>query len=166
MVTALVGTDIVGSFPAVEMRKVDMRAYNADKPLWEKRELILYRLLRPLPSDGTDGWDANAHVCVHAYAVDRNGLTMLCNLAGIGDRFGRAASLSYSLVVHVNVAEAVMEGNGWWVQEAGFPRAGAGRGMIVSRVWSPGGVHVATEYQDGLCQAFEERRGMWREEKL
>jgi hypothetical protein len=45
MVTALVGTDIVGSFPAVEMRKVDMRAYNADGPLLERRELVLYRLL-------------------------------------------------------------------------------------------------------------------------
>jgi hypothetical protein len=36
MVTALVGTDIVGSFPAVEMRKVDMRGYNTDRPLSER----------------------------------------------------------------------------------------------------------------------------------
>lgn len=160
MLTALAGTDIIGTFPALDMKKVDMAAHNAGRPLHEQRELILYRLLEPLPSDGgADGWwDANAHVCAHAYAVDRNGLLMLGNLLGIGDRFGRAASLSYSLVVHVNAAEAVMEGDGWWVQECCFPRAGAGRGVIMSKIWSPGGVHVMTEYQDGLCRAYEEKK--------
>jgi hypothetical protein len=164
MLTALVGTDIVGTFPGLDMKKVDMTAYNAGKPLHEQRELILYRLLRPLPSDGTDGWDANAHVCAHAYAIDRNGLLMLGNLLEIGDRFGRAASLSYSVVVHVNAEEAVMEGEGWWVQECCFPRAAAGRGVIMSKIWSPEGVHVLTEYQDGLCRAYEEARA--RLEKL
>lgn len=151
------GTNIVGTFPAMDMKKVDMTSFNRGKPLHEKRELILYRLLRPLPSDGTDGWDANAHICAHAYAIDRNGLLMLANLLGIGEAFRRAASLSYSLVVHVNAEEAVMKGDGWWVQECCFPRAGAGRGVIMSKIWSPEGVHVMTEYQDGLCQAFEEK---------
>lgn len=159
MVTDFVGKDIVGSFPGVDMKKVDMTAYNAGKPLHEKRELILYRLLTPLPSDGTDGWDANAHICAHAWTIDRNGLLMLGNLLGIGHAFGRAASLSYSLVVHVNAEEAVMEGDGWWIQECCFPRAAAGRGVIMSKVWSPEGLHVATEYQDGLCQAAEGSRG-------
>jgi hypothetical protein len=112
MLTSLIGTDVVGTFPAVDMKKVDMTSYNKDKPLHEQRELILYRLLRPLPSDGADGWDANAHICAHAYAIDRNGLLMLGNLLGIGNAFGRAASLSYSLVVHVNAEEAVMRGDG------------------------------------------------------
>lgn len=165
LVVKLVGPDIVGTFPAVDMKKVDMAAFNKGKPLHEQRELILYRLLKPLPSDGTDGWDANAHICAHAYTIDRNGLLMMGNLLGMGDAFGRAASLSYSIVVHVNAEEAVMEGDGWWIQEASFPRVGAGRGLIVSKVWSPEGLHVATEYQDGLCQAFE-RKGGRSAEKL
>jgi hypothetical protein len=159
MVTEAVGTDIVGTFPIVDMKKVDMTSYNKGKPLYEQRELILYRLLTPLPSDGTDGWDANAHICAHAYTIDRNGLLMLGNLLGLGHAFGRVASLSYSLVVHVNAEEAVMTGDGWWIQEACFPRAGAGRGVIMSKVWSPQGLHVATEYQDGLCQALEGNGG-------
>lgn len=151
---------MVGTFPAVEMKKVDMTAFNACRPLHQRRELVLYRLLKPLPADGTDGWDANAHVLVHAFVADRNGLLMVGNHLGFGRKFGRAASLSYSFVVHVNAPEAVMrsEDPGWWVQEVCFPRAAAGRGIVMSKIWSPQGVHVATEYQDGLCKAFEERR--------
>jgi hypothetical protein len=147
----LVGDGVVGSFPIVDMRKVDASAYNAGRPLHERRELILYRLLAPLPAEGSD---ANAHVLVHAFEADRNGLLMLGNHLGFGWKFGRAASLSYSFVVHVNVEEAVMhyEDPRWWVQEVCFPRAAAGRGIIMSKIWSPDGVHVATEYQDGLCR--------------
>jgi acyl-CoA thioesterase len=149
-----VGTDIVGSFPIVDMKKVDMSSFNKGKPLHERRELILYRLLEPLPAEE----DANSHIVVHAYTVDRNGLLMLGNQMGMGKKFGRAASLSYSLVVHVNADEAVMKGEGWWVQEVMFPRAAAGRGIVESKIWSPEGLHVATEYQDGLVQAYEARR--------
>ncbi|KAK3954539.1 thioesterase-like superfamily-domain-containing protein [Pseudoneurospora amorphoporcata] len=193
-VRALVGEDVVGRFPVVEMRKVDMSAYNEGKPVHERRELLLYRLLRPLPlaSDGNgDGMhDANNHAIVHAYVVDRNGLLMACNHLGMGWTLGKAASLSYSLVFHTNVDECVMrygaretgldlnpdwesrsrggkaqgEDPGvWWIQEAWFPRAGAGRGIVESKIWSPGGVHVATEYQDGLIRSFEkeEQKPKW-----
>ena len=79
---------------------------------------------------------------------------------GIGDRLGRAASLSYSFVVHVNPAQTVMQYSGddhndrlqWWIQEACFPRVEAGRAIVMSKIWSPQGVHVATEYQDGVLR--------------
>lgn len=135
------------------MRKVDMAAHNAGKPVHERRELLLYKLLRPLPP--AEGGDANAHVVAHAFVADRNGLLVAGNHVGFGHAFGRAASLSYSFVVHVNAEEAVMrEEEGWWVQEMWFPRTGAGRGIVESKIWSPGGVHVATEYQDGLIQGL------------
>lgn len=139
----------VGTFPIVEMRKVDMTGFNEGKPLHERRELLLYRLLAPLPRS-----DPDAHVMVHAYAADRNGLLMIGNHIGFGFSFGRAASLSYSFVVHVNPSDAVMEfgENEWWIQEAIFPRVEAGRGIIMSNIWSPNGTHVATEYQDGIIQ--------------
>lgn len=186
---ARVGNDVVGQFPIVEMRKVDMSGYNEGKPVHERRELLLYRLNKPLPSDGTDGYTANDHAIVHAYVVDRNGLLMACNHLGMGWTLGKAASLSYSIVFHTNVEECVMkhgsrdsdldlepdwekrslgkaegEDEGvWWIQEAWFPRAGAGRGIVESKVWSPGGVHVATEYQDGLIRSFEkeEQKPKW-----
>jgi len=57
------------------MRKVDMSSWNAGRPYDERRELILYRLLAPLPTqnaDGTsNGWGANSHLLVHAYESDR-----------------------------------------------------------------------------------------------
>jgi len=79
---------------------------------------------------------------------------MLANHLGF-EVAGRIATLSNSYVVHCNVNEAVMEygEDQWWIQEWNFPRAGAGRGLHVSKIWSPKGVHVATAYQDGLCVA-------------
>ncbi|KAI1414774.1 Thioesterase/thiol ester dehydrase-isomerase [Hypoxylon sp. FL1857] len=138
-----------GTFPAVDMKKVDMTAFNEGKPLHERRELLLYRLLAPLPAD-----DPDSHILTHAYEADRNGLLMIGNHIGFGYDFGRAASLSYSFVVHVNFEDAVMAfgENEWWIQEACFPRVEAGRAIIMSKIWSPSGVHMATEYQDGIIQ--------------
>ncbi|KAK4186695.1 thioesterase-like superfamily-domain-containing protein [Podospora australis] len=156
-VVSLVGADQVGTFPIVDMKKVDMTAYNEGKPVHERREILLYRLLKPLPSneDGKTGYDANAHVLTHAFVADRNGLLMAGNHIGFGWSLGRAASLSYHFVMHVEAEAAVMrEQDGWWVQEVWFPRSGRGRGIVESKIWSPKGVHVASEYQDGLIQGF------------
>ncbi|KAI0198071.1 Thioesterase/thiol ester dehydrase-isomerase [Astrocystis sublimbata] len=164
----------VGLFPGVDMRKVDMRAYNKDRPFHEKRELVLYKLLAPLPttdasetvqgsSTGDEGGDEkcaiegpDAHVGTHAYAADRNGLLMIGDHAGFGDEFARAATLSWSFVVHVNPDDVLMtysDGDDqWWVQEACFPRVQAGRGIVHVKIWSPRGVHVASMYQDGIIR--------------
>lgn len=132
-------------FPILDMHKVDMTAFNASKPLPERRQLIFYRLHKPLPEA-----DANAHILCHAFEADRNGLIMLGNHLGYGYGMGAVATLSYSFYVHVNAAEAVMKGDGWWLQEVHWPRVSAGRGMMESRLWSPEGVHVASGYQDGI----------------
>ncbi|KAH6612239.1 thioesterase-like superfamily-domain-containing protein [Chaetomium sp. MPI-SDFR-AT-0129] len=180
-IVELAGSDQEGKFPIAKMRKVDMTVYNEGRPMHEKRELLLYKLLRPLPPPavaseegvtiegkepgGDRPWwaDTSAHVAAHAYVADRNGLLVVGNHAGFGHAFGRAASLNYTLVVHVNADEAVMHGSveegdgddgGWWVQEMFFPRVAAGRGIVESKIWSPSGVHVATEYQDGLVQGM------------
>ncbi|KAK4098928.1 Thioesterase/thiol ester dehydrase-isomerase [Parathielavia hyrcaniae] len=181
----LAGADQAGRFPVAEMRKVDMRGYNEGRAVHERRELMLYRLRRPVlrldvggcggrgeekvevkaevggDGGGGRGWDhddANSHVVAHAYVADRNGLLLVGNHVGFGYSLARAASLSYTFVVHVNAEQAVMredEGDGWWVQEMFFPRTAAGRGVVESKIWSPLGVHVATEYQDGLVQGLE-----------
>ncbi|KAL2142562.1 hypothetical protein VTI28DRAFT_1065 [Corynascus sepedonium] len=144
----LVGTDEAGNFPVATMRKVDMTAYNVGRPVHERCELMLYKLHAPLPTS-----DANAHIVAHAYVADRNGLLVVGNHVGFGHAFSRAATLSYTFVVHVNPELAVMrEEDGWWVQEMYFPRVAAGRGIVESKIWSPTGVHVASEYQDGLVQ--------------
>lgn len=158
-IVAAVPRDFVDTFPAVEMRKVDMTPYNEGRPVHERRDLVLYRLLAPLPAS-----DPNAHVLVHAFEADRNGLPMIGNHVGIGLNYGRGASLSYSFVVHVNSADAVMKygEDQWWVQEVCFPRVEAGRGVLMCKIWSPEGVHIATEYQDGILQSGKrptEKRG-------
>jgi acyl-CoA thioesterase len=167
-IVAMVGEDQVGAFPAVEMKKVDMKAFNEGKPVHERVELILYRLLKPLPSDGTEGWDVNSHAAVHAFTIDRNGLLLMGNHIGFGWCMDKVASLSYTLVFHGNPEEVVM-GHGeddWWIQEARFPRAGAGRGIIESKIWSPAGVHVATEYQDGVITGFGDALAVQEKGKL
>lgn len=141
-----------GTFPIVDMHKVDLTAYNEGKPVPERRELLLYRLKAPLPAD-----DPNSHVCVHAFESDRNGLLMIGNHVGLGWNLGTAASLTYKFVIHVNADQAVMRDpsgpdEGWWIQEASFARVGQGRGALVCKMWSPEGIHVATGYQDGIVR--------------
>ena len=134
-----------GSFPMLDMYKVDMTSFNTGKPVSERRQLIYYRLHKPHSEH-----DINAHIAVHAFEADRNGLIMLGNHLGYGYSMGPVASLSYSFYVHVNGDEAVMRGDGWWIQEIWWPRVSAGRGMQETRIWSPEGEHVASGYQDGM----------------
>lgn len=147
-----------GGFPMLDMYKVDMTAYNADKDTPERRELLLYRPHKPIAED-----DPDAHIVTHAFEADRNGLLMLTNHLGWGYSLGTVASLSYAFYVHVNAEEAVMKGDGWWIQEACWPRASAGRGLLESRIWSPEGKHVASGYQDGL--ALPSKKGVWWKKK-
>jgi acyl-CoA thioesterase len=145
-----------GGFPMLDMYKVDMTAYNADKDTPERRQLILYRPHKPIAED-----DPDAHIVAHAFEADRNGLIMLTNHLGWGYTLGSAASLSYAFYVHVNAEEAVMKGDGWWIQEVCWPRTGAGRGLLESRIWSPEGKHVASGYQDGM--ALPSKKGLeWK----
>ncbi|GAB0132391.1 hypothetical protein EsDP_00000829 [Epichloe bromicola] len=134
-----------GAFPMLDMYKVDMSEYNENKEVPDRRQLILYRPIKPVPKD-----DVNGHIACHAFEADRNGLTMLANQLGYGFNMGMAASLSYSFFVHTNPQDAVMDGEGWWIQEINWPRVGASRGMLESRIWSPDGKHVASAFQDGI----------------
>lgn len=134
-----------GQFPMLDMYKVDMQDFNAPLPISERRQIVYYRLHKPLPED-----DTNAHIVTHAYESDRNGLIMLGNHLGYGFNMGLAASLSFSFYVHVNAEEAVMRGDGWWIQEVYWPRVSAGRAMMETRTWSPEGKLIASGYQDGI----------------
>ncbi|KAF9878071.1 acyl-thioesterase [Colletotrichum karsti] len=126
--------DASGHFPIVDMHKVDLTAWNEGKDVTERRELLFYRLRGPLPAD-----DPNAHALVHAFESDRNGLLMIGNHIGLGWSLGVAASLTYAFVIHVNVDQTVMKDpsgpdDGWWIQEVSFPRAGQGRGALMSEL--------------------------------
>ncbi|KAG5997563.1 hypothetical protein E4U43_002613 [Claviceps pusilla] len=145
LITALFPGAGHGAFPILDMYKVDMSAYNEDKEVPDRRQLMLYRPMKPIPKN-----DINGHIACHAFEADRNGLTMLANHMGYGTNMGMAATLSYSFYVHTNPEDAVMEGEGWWLQEINWPRVGASRCMMESRIWSPEGRHVASAYQDGM----------------
>ena len=147
-----------GDFPFLDLHKVEMDDYNKDKPLSDRRELIFYRLCKPIPRE-----DINAHILCHVFEYDRNGLLMLANHLGYGFNLGVVGTISASFFVHVNGKEAVLEGDGWWLQEVKFPRFSAGRGMMESTHWSPDGKHVASGYQDGLVLPVAEKK---REKKL
>ncbi|KAK7999195.1 hypothetical protein PG991_014870 [Apiospora marii] len=115
-----------GTFPCVDMKKVDMEDYNRGRPLHERRELILYRRIlspaeqekkrkreserhRKKKGDKEDMEDPDAHILTHAFEADRNGLLMAGNHVGFGSSLARAATLSYSFVVHVSPEEAIMD---------------------------------------------------------
>ncbi|KAG6036343.1 hypothetical protein E4U41_005750 [Claviceps citrina] len=145
IITALFPKAGHGAFPMLDIHKVDMSAHNDGKEVPDRRQLMLYRPTEPMPED-----DVNGHIVCHAFEADRNGLVMLANQMGYGMNMGMAATLSYSFYVHTNPGDAVMDGHGWWIQEITWPRVGAGRCMMESRIWSPDGKHVASAYQDGM----------------
>ncbi|KAI5460895.1 thioesterase-like superfamily-domain-containing protein [Mariannaea sp. PMI_226] len=153
IITALFPDAGQGAFPMLEMRKVDMTEYNADKPVPDRRELILYRPLKPIPRE-----DLNMHIVCHAFEADRNGLIMQSNHLGYGYNLGVAATLSFSFYIHTNPEEAVIEDDGWWVQEVYWPRYVSGRGSMITLAWSPEGKHVATGYQDGIIFPMQTER--------
>jgi hypothetical protein len=61
----------VDPFPGLDMRKVDMAAYNDTRETLDKRQLQYYRVLGPMPRVDED---PNLHAAAHLYASDRNGL--------------------------------------------------------------------------------------------
>lgn len=137
-----------GACPVLDIYKVEMPDEKMTQPMPDRRQLILYRLLHPLPES-----DINSHVLCHAFGADKNGLLMAANHLNWGEETdGTIASLSYSFYVHVNAEDAVMKDGAWWVQEVTWPRADACRVMMESRIWSPEGVHVATAFQDGVVR--------------
>lgn len=158
------GAGLAGTFPALEMRKVGMGAYNAVRPMHQKRELILYRLLLPMAADEPK---PNLHALLHAYVGDRNGMLMAANFMGLGNGNAKLiTTLSNTFIVHTNVEDAVMHREGgtedpsgggrgeWWTYEVAYPRVANGRVMMEGKTWSPEGVHVATVYQDGVVRAW------------
>jgi hypothetical protein len=61
----------VDPFPGLDMRKVDMAAYNEPRETLDRRQLQYYRILGVMPSVEED---PNMHAAAHLYASDRNGL--------------------------------------------------------------------------------------------
>ena len=61
----------VDPFPGLDMRKVDMAAYNDPRGTLDRRQLQYYRVLGDMPSVAED---PNLHAAAHLYASDRNGL--------------------------------------------------------------------------------------------
>jgi hypothetical protein len=169
-----------------------MSAHNDALCPLDRRQLILYSIRGSLPpilkspppaKSRTISYkrEANLHACTHLYASDRNSLFIIPNHLGLGDKFTRMASLSHTVIFHVdaeqlflpneptdkppNAAPTQMEGNGsanpdpkakerkWFVQESWTTRVSGGRGLHTSRLWDPeSGVHLATTIQDGLIR--------------
>jgi hypothetical protein len=150
------------TFPAVEIRKANMSAYNAsvgadtDPSLY--RQLSFYRPLRPVPHD------LNLHICAHLFASDRNSLFLITNALGTGDAVGKMGSLSHGVVIHVRGEDMVIDKDVWWCQEAWTDRSGGGRGMHGSRIWK-GDICAASTWQEGLIRTSHGTR-VFRKGKL
>jgi acyl-CoA thioesterase len=172
-----------------------MSAYNDPLQPIDRRQLIFYSVRGSLPSPSAPqssahpkasslSKEANLHAVAHLYASDRNSLFIIPNHLGVGDKFTRMASLSHTVIFHVeadklfapdepadrppNAAPTEMDRSGsierpdarkWFVQESWTTRATGGRGLHTSRLWDPDtGVHLATTIQDGLIRLKSDAR--------
>lgn len=168
-------------FPGVEVRRVDMGAYNNTQKVRENpdlyRQLQYYRFLGS-PEGGDDsagpskdeeerdarGEYDNLYACAHLYSSDKNSLFIITTALDMEERFMQMASLSHTVVFHALEKPLRMFDWGssrekkWFVQEASTSRSGENRGLHESRLWAPDGTLVATTLQDGMIRVREKER--------
>lgn len=148
----------VNDFPGLDIRKVNMTAFNTSKSPEDHRQLLYYRpyglLRKDLP---------NLHACAHLYASDRNSLFLISNSVGFGDQVGKMGTLSHSVMFHVNSEDLLLSEQDWWCQEAWTSRSGGGRGMHESHIWRNDEILIASTWQDGLVR--KEREGVVHQQR-
>ncbi|KAF2397700.1 Thioesterase/thiol ester dehydrase-isomerase [Trichodelitschia bisporula] len=143
----------IDPFPGLQSRKVDMSAYNEGKATLEKRQLQYYSIIGDMPPVKEQ---PNLHACAHLYASDRNGLFPIPNFLDLGDQYQAIASLSHTVILHVEADGLNMIGPTgkpyWFLHEIEVTRIAHGRAMTNYKLWREDGVHVATCVQDGLLR--------------
>lgn len=140
--------------PGLDTRKADMTPYNKSLSPFERRQLYYYRVIGTLPPD------PNMHACAHLYASDRNSLFIVANHLDVSDRFTEGfratmASLSHTVVFHVSDKDLMMsdgDNRKWFCKEDWTTRAAGGRGIHNGRLIAPGGLHVASSWQEGMVR--------------
>lgn len=141
--------------PGLDTRKVEMAPHNEPLSPFQRRQLYYYRVIGTLPPD------PNLHACAHLYASDRNSLFIVANHLDVGKSFQQGytqmGSLSHTVVFHVPATDLMMikdEGAErlWYCKEDWTTRAGGGRGIHNSRLVGPGGIHVASSWQEGMVR--------------
>lgn len=167
-------------FPGVEVRRVDMGAYNDTREVRESpdlyRQLQYFRFIgspegaddSTKPSkeeeerDATGEYD-NLYACAHLYASDKNSLFVITSALGL-EMIVQMASLSHTVVFHglgepLRMIDWRSGGERkWFVQEGSTSRSGENRGLHESRIWGPDGTLVATTLQDGMVRVKDKER--------
>jgi hypothetical protein len=150
-------TGINEPFPGLQMHKVFMGPFNAQKHPLDRRQLIMYREIGSIPRD------PNMHLCAHLYASDRNSLYIVANHFDIGNDWTQMSSLVHTVIFHADMDDLwfqpgearseldTVDGR-WFCKEDWSDRVAAGRAMFHSKVWSANGKHVATMMQDGMIR--------------
>jgi len=166
--------DHAETFPGVEIRKVDMKAYNGEVveggggKAGDWRQLCFYRVLQdeidtPQSPDATIKPDPetdtlNLAACAHIYASDRNSLFLIQRALGYEMRQASAGSLSHTVILHgspryLTLTNASDGKAKWFVQEAWTSNSGENRGCHESRLWDfEAGRILATTVQDGMMR--------------
>lgn len=172
-------------FPGLDVRKVDMTAYNQTDEVRQNphtyRQLAYYRLkgspADPCYSDADEirtreasGEYDNLYACAHMYSSDKNSLLLVPRALGI-ERWESMASLTLTVIFHQHGdalrmidwdAAPTKEGDKlpkkWFIQEGWTPRSGENRCVHESWLWSPDGTLLATTIQDGMLRLFNPDR--------
>ncbi|KAL2865393.1 acyl-CoA thioesterase [Aspergillus lucknowensis] len=170
-------------FPGLDVRKVDMKEYNANREVQSSpekyRQLTLYSLKGSPGEDSVpegieeirkreeSGEFDNLYACAHMYSSDKNSLLLIPRALRI-KTWSAMASLTLTVVFHLHgeplrmidwnavLGDASSElPKKWFIQEGWTPRSGESRGMHESWLWSPDGKLLATSYQDSMLRLNE-----------
>jgi acyl-CoA thioesterase II len=165
-------------FPGLDVRKVDMQAYNHAEEIKQHperyRQLTQYRLkgspdedpnatLKQIQEREAAGKYDNLYACAHMYASDKNSLLLIPRALGI-KHWTEMASLTLTVILHRHAEpmrmidwEMVTEGDNelpkkWFVQEGWTPQAAENRAVHESHLWSRDGILLGTSLQDSLLR--------------
>ncbi|KAH6694790.1 thioesterase-like superfamily-domain-containing protein [Leptodontidium sp. MPI-SDFR-AT-0119] len=158
-------TGHISQYQGVEVRKVNMVDWNAQKPLHKRRQLHLYKFVGSIPEE-----DINLHLCGHLYASDRSSLLTLINAAGVSDRIAHLATITHTVIFHRDArktasfsqcqpfsTEGESKNDGWFLLESFNDRTGGGRGFYRARIWDMKSlVLVASIMQDGVVRVKQD----------
>lgn len=165
-------------FPGLEMRKVDMRAYNKALPprggeatdggraARQWRLLVMYRYIDDADDKhvstkqrATAADDhLNLHACAHLYASDRNSLFLGKRALGFQTAAGTMGSLSHTVNIHCSPSELAMlePATGrckTFVQESWISNSGGDRVCHNSRIFDfEQGRLLMSTVQDGMMR--------------
>lgn len=148
--------DVEEEIHPIELRKLNVKAYNADKPITRRRQIqYLKHHDKLLDFDDTKGntfFNQNLHVAALLYVSDRNSLFTIPNMHDQIFTLRNVASIDHAFVLHKLDVQVDLD---WMVMETFSSAAYDNRGLYQGHIYDSKNQMVCSFMQDGILKAYD-----------